>query len=713
MIRLAALALLLASPAAAQNIRVDSGEHDGFTRLVLHIPPQADWAVNRTTSGYELRLNTPSRFDLSDAFRRIGRQRVAGLEISPQNGRLQMQIDCACHAAPFLYRAGILVVDIKDGIAPAGSPAEFATDGRLMPRLTSGNRPLPRPAPPTLQGYNWVENRATEWAGTPLAPTLPPPAPDDTATPDLLRRALLQQLGQGAELGLVEMTEPRPLPEVETLATTSPQIRIDTERSLISGAAPPALSARGEACPAPDSLALRDWISDAPMAEQVGPAMADLVGEFDRPDPVAITRAVRFQLAAGFGAEARATLQALAIPHPDRPLWISISHIMDGTADQAPAFADLAACNNAAALWAVLGDPDLKIGEAVNDIAVLQAFSDLPPLLRQSLGPSLARRFLSLGMPEAAETVQATVHRPAQDSSPAVMLMDADLSIASGQLAEATALTAKAAEETGPAMALALAAHIEALARQNLPVAQDQVTAVEALLRDRRGGEEEAPLQRALALAHAGAGDFDNAFRAARDAPETEPMIWQQLATMGSDDALLATAIPRGPSLATLQVNRVVAERLIALGLGKSALPWIAALPEEDIYLEARALLAETDARGALRALAGADDAQSEALRAEAQVLLGDDAGAAETYGRIGAAEAAFSAQARGMEWGTLQSEPDSAWGRAAALVLPTPDTPPAPDATGPLAEARGLIGESAAARSAIDALLIAVPTGN
>ena len=46
--------LLFATPSLSQTVRVSSGEHDGFTRVVIDFGKPVDWQFGRSDSGYEL-----------------------------------------------------------------------------------------------------------------------------------------------------------------------------------------------------------------------------------------------------------------------------------------------------------------------------------------------------------------------------------------------------------------------------------------------------------------------------------------------------------------------------------------------------------------------------------------------------------------------------------------------------------------------------------
>lgn len=130
MIRCAfALLLLIASQTQADVIRVQTGDHPGFTRLVLAIPAGRDWHLGRQGDGYLFETGNPTdSFGLESAFDIIGRERVAGLDLAARPGGLNITLACTCHATAFRWQTAWVVVDIVDGPPPAGSPYEGTID---------------------------------------------------------------------------------------------------------------------------------------------------------------------------------------------------------------------------------------------------------------------------------------------------------------------------------------------------------------------------------------------------------------------------------------------------------------------------------------------------------------------------------------------------------------------------------------------------------
>lgn len=175
-----AVAFALAFGAAkAEVVRVTSGEHPDFTRVVIEYPTAVDWKVGRTSEGYELRLpDAGMQYDLSRAFDLIGKDRLAAIWSDPDSGALHFGIGCSCFAMPFELRPGTVVVDIRNGLAPKGSSFEVPLDGGAAPELSDRPqvRPVGRPDPSgPRQVYDWT---------TALDEAPPSPRSDgDTARP--------------------------------------------------------------------------------------------------------------------------------------------------------------------------------------------------------------------------------------------------------------------------------------------------------------------------------------------------------------------------------------------------------------------------------------------------------------------------------------------------------------------------------------------------
>lgn len=708
------LLMLLAGPLSAAPVTVTSGEHDGFTRLVFDYGQPVTWQFGRTEDGYELAIRGPAPgYDLTGVFRLIGTSRLAAVWTDPATGNLRLGIACACHAIPFEFRPGIVVVDLRDGPPPKGSSFEEALAGTVAPMLTDRAPPRPRARPETRPAaYNWLETIG-EVSSAPVSPDLPKTA----LAP--LRDLLLEQLSRGAAQGVVEMTTPPKGPvrgSLPDFAAAHVRIGDGPPRQGDRADAPHGdLGEAGQACVGPERLAVSDWLDDRPVAEQWAEAMTGLVGEFDRPEADALSRAVRFQLALGFGAEARQLLDAFPMDLPDADLWRAMAYILDdeSLADRpgGAAFAGQSACDGPAALWALLAEAATKPGLRVNAPAVRLAFSALPRHLRKSLGPRLAERFLTLGDAESARAIRDAILRAGAQPDTGVVRMEAALEAETGNPAQAEDRLRAAVKQGGPQALLALADLVELRARRGLPVSPEDVPALEAALSEQANGKDEARIAGALILARAASGDPEGAFALLPHAPEREAEVWALLARLGSDAQVVRLALPDGRGVpASEETRQDMARRFLDMGLARPARAWLAMVADPDPLLLARSELASGNAREALRLVAGEASPTGQDLRAQALRALKDHRALAALLSSGGDQEAAARAFARGEDWVGLAASPPSLWQELASIAA-APDDAGRQEPAAPLAAAHQLIEDSGQTRETIGALLGAVPS--
>ncbi len=719
MIRLVlALWIGICSHAFAAPVVVKTGEHEGFTRLVLDYGTPVNWTVGRTMDGYELQLPEDLvSYDLTQAFKLIGKGRLAAIWADPETTALRLGIACACHAIPFEFRPGILVIDVRDGPPPKGSSFEQMSDGSELPALTDKPLPRPRPRPKTgPQAYVWTDLVMADLRVDPAAASQGrlEIAPSSDPEMEPLRFALLRQLSRGAAQGVIEIatTNDPPVPTDPPAKLPSVRIALGELPGLAFGTGLPThadLGLDGERCIAADSLDFAAWGNGDPVSEQISGAMAGILGEFDKPDPKALTRAIRFQLYLGFGAEAQQLLKAFPMDLPDRSIWLSLASILDDTADDAPAFHGQTACDTPAALWAVLGNPAPLNSEMVHQDAVMLAFSALPVALRRHLGPRLADRFLALGDIETASAIRNTILRAPGVFGQDVALLDVDIDLANGNPAAAEAQLDAMLAEPGQGTAAALVALVTTRVAQDLPTDARLVTALEAILPEQIGSAAESEIRHALVLAQAASGRFDSAFAALPLSPTASADVWRLLAKIAVDDAVLAFAVlakdqPR-PTVAQ-ETASILAESLLGFGLADAAQHWLGS--SVDPVLQSRIHLARGDARGALDYLARASTPASLPLRAEALSLLGDQ-GAAQAYADAGDATGQRFALARQRDWSNLAAMDAEGWSPLIDALVGSPES----IATGALARGHLLAARSTETRAAVADLLalVAAPT--
>lgn len=715
MIRLILLVLvLLPGLAMAAPVRVQSGEHDGFTRLVFDYGQIVDWRMGRTADGYALRVPTPPVYDFTEVFDLVGKSRLAAIWADPQTGDLRIGIACPCHAIPFEFRPGIVVIDLRDGPPPAGSSFEMTLDGQTAPAQLAHDPPRPRLRPEPAPAYDWL---------APAVAGLKHPLPSQSGTTPLLsieadptlqplRTALLRQLSRGAAQGVIDMTLPRgKTAEAQVPGNAAVEIHLGDATEMaaqISETGAP-LSADGQSCPPSEALDLAAWGDSRPVPEQLAASIQGLVGEFDKPDAAVVLQAVRLRLFLGFGAEARQLMAAFPATLADQPMLRSLSYLVDGQQATPQAFDNLTACDSNAALWAMLSEPAPEPGTALNRQAIILAFSALPIHLRKWLGPEVAQGFLNLDDHESARAIRDAILRAPGDPGIGSDLLQAKMEMTSGDAALAEFRLSDMLADPGPQATEALVPYVEARFVQDLPIAPNLVPALEALAQERFGTPELPSIERALIIAQASSGDFTAAFQNPALQADTEKEVWQILSRMGVDEAVLQFAIlaedqPR-PDLGA-PTTESLARRLLDMGFAQEAGRWLDQLASPDPLLAARLALAQGRPEGAIHLLLGSDQPEAQTIRATALQELGDGAAAADAFAAAGATTDTIGALISANDWNAIANSASGPWSAAARTTL----DPPLTATAGPLAQGQTLIETSAATRAALTALLAAVP---
>lgn len=731
-----AMVLVFCSPLAkadAQVAEVKSGEHADFTRIVIQAPGNTDWSFGRRIDGYELRLDSVAwQYDLSGVFDLIPRTRLASIATDASTGGLRLGIACACHAIPFEFRPGIVVVDLKEGPPPQGSSFELALDDApLQP-----DRPLRPKARPTgstpspAVPYNWLEGVITTTDPPGWQPELfreqatPRPVPSVGQSLDPLRQELLAQLSVGLSSGVIDLAEPGTGPKPATpTRNAGPWSRVTLGElagipTNIAGAKAVALTPDGGECVEDARLAVQDWGSEDPVSESMAETRQGLIGEFDRPQPAALTTAAKRLIYLGFGVEARQLLQAFPPEGADRdyPLLLSLTRLVDGETDPDGPFRGQARCDTVSALWAVLAtDMPLTAGN-LDEAAVRRGFSALPPHLRRSLGPGLVDRFIAAGNDGAVLALRDAMERGLSASDPELEVLDARIDLASGQPEGAEARLTDIMADPGPATADAMIALVDARMVQKAAITPETVTTLEALIEENAAGEKEPALRRALVLAHFASDNVSAAFDALPGTPATAAELWSLLADRGSDQDLLAHAVRSEEDLPVLapETSARLADRLLSLGLSEPALDWIgkpeAGWSSERFLLQARALLAEGDARAALAAITDQASTEAEIVRARALMKLGMPDTAAAAWDAAGEPDAAATVRSWAGDWAKLAEDGPETWQSAAQILNAERTRPLRVDQDGALQRGAALASESAADRESIEDLLRSVP---
>ena len=718
-----------------QQVAVQTGEHARFTRVVVTLPPGADWRLGRNDAGYLLRVADIDGYDLRRFFSIIPRTRIADALSGHAAGELQLVVNCACHADAYLDGSRYLVVDIHDGVAPETAAFEAPIDpvpSNLVevdlptfddPDISFANSLLPVVFPPgggpvsssQISPQQSIDLEAPPSLAKPV--TEQPIAIQSAQAADLLalERSIAESLSRGLSQGVLEADLAPHEGQDMSLEVDVPAPGLETRTSIDLSAIPPnphiVRNQEGQVCLSDRLFDVGTWGKEELFSQQMGAARARLTGEFDRLDEQAVFAMARLFVFFGFGREAIQTLRLDDVSSQERRYLMAIAQIVDGDPVTPELFERQVSCQSSVALWAMLANGQNALDGQVDPASVLRAFKALPIGLQSHLGPKLSARFLAIGDEESALQALApaqTVDVPTTDAQLAETALLQDLGETDDALQNLSEL---ARDDATPETMLAF---LRAVAAGDLDARASDFSLADALRFENATSPVAIDLAEAQARAHIALDGFGAAQSLIQDISE---LIDEERDAALINDLVIA-ATQRMPDAAFLGMafdNSVwptdekaqddMARRLLDLGFPEQA----ALLINDDINtvpsVERLALRAETalmlgDAETALGYLdvAGAN-AENPVRIAALEIQSGlaaipnlqDDTSEPERLWRQG-------------EWGALQTVEDTLLRNASVAVLEQNVAPLAPDR--PLESSRRLLGQSEQSRVVVGDLL-------
>lgn len=382
---------------------------------------------------------------------------------------------------------------------PQPRPARVSSASLAAASISEASAPEVRIAEAPIA----AEDRVTAAELSPFA------APDEDSATDevmLARDHLMRQLSRAAEQGLIQFVSEEasaqapppedvlpPMAEVEQEDVAAPVSPQETEAAqatpdnsqaqvLLDDVAPPPPSPveiplrvrtavdkaftpdRSETrveiafCIDAARLDLAAWAQPGAFLQAQMDLRAELLDEFDQPNPEIATSLARHLILNGFGAEARELLRVYGDVIEDRDVLDDLALLVDLKApDPEGAIARTAPCHPKAALWrAIAGLPkgEAKSEAAGSDADIAQqavdAFGKLPAVTRRILSARLMNNLIDRGDLDLADQLDLILHRSPMPDDEALSLARARLLSESGRLEEAEALYSRLGKSNRP-----------------------------------------------------------------------------------------------------------------------------------------------------------------------------------------------------------------------------------------------------------------------
>jgi len=606
---LGCLAALLGSPIVAQTVHVKAAEHDGFTRVVFHMPTNrtAEFAI--TARGAELQFDRKIILDTQGLFSRLYADRVGAVRLETGAQMVRLAKNCDCDIKTFAEGQDMIIFDISDAAPDTANP-------------------LPDPVADA--------GDAGQTAATSTLPNLPLlPAQKSTPAFDLggAHLQISAALQRAADRNILTPNRAHK-PATDTTQAAAISSPVVTEFTGLQIDKNQAMTQNGSACVENPDLEFSQWRAHDDFTTALAKLRQDLISETGRVNTQTAIDLVRLYLSFGLGVEAMEILNTYDLTHPEQQLHHDLALIFMGKIEPNNMFASSASCGSHAAIWGILAGHDLA-GQRLDTAAIQLAINALPREIRDYFGPKIIEKLVDADFIDLAENLSLQIKQRSDQITPDLELAHSEILADQGQVQEATATLENLAQNFTTISPKALIALIDLKAKQNQPAPPKLALVAEALAWENADTELAPKLQQTDAIAHLLAADFDRAVQKFFTAPMDQNFASQFLdlavESLPAEQFLKTTIAPpvAVKSKITQSVSLKIAQRLIDYGLHDAATQYFSQRPLGDIrnaqaVLQARILADRQDYDQAAALLRDLDSPQSLSLRAKIAGLSQD-----------------------------------------------------------------------------------------
>lgn len=540
----------------AQQVKVQSGEHPQFTRLVFAFQERIDWTLRQGENRARLEFTDATvEPDFSSVFQRVPKTRLTDIAIDQSGQIIDLLFGCFCSVNAFWFGDAFLVVDIKDkppettvnlGLPEPSESSEVEDKTALKPLITLRSEPKKDKgrslaASLTLDGLESLTDRQENPVFSLNQENTETRLSDLTSS----RQHLVQQLGRAATQGLLnpkakpktqtkkaddkignvesrdEDTQSKEKAERKTKQDTPEKkdpkthinIQTSVDRDFLSSLVQDSVDILENHCLDTNYVDVTNWGSDEPFWTQVSPLRATLTNEFDVTNEESAVELARKYIFFGFGAEALQVLALSGSQTVELQVLTELAMIMEhGEGSAQSELAGQIDCGAPLSLWSTLSYRDIPKDVSLDIDAIMLSFSALPLHLRSFFGPILSRKFLRAGMQSESEAVLRILSRNQETESPNSEMASADIDFANGETARAAESYQSVLESNTMLSAEALIRKIEAHISNGEAVSFDLAQLAGAYAYESALQEDAEPLARIHVLALGASGAFEAAY---------------------------------------------------------------------------------------------------------------------------------------------------------------------------------------------------------
>ncbi len=529
MIRLALLLFLLGSQVAfAQAAKIRSGEHEGFSRLVITLPASNLWQFDQVGDGY--RFSVPGwdqGFDTSEVFQLIPRTRLAGLKTDESSVTLELACDCDALAAS--YVGSYVIIDIADRTFQT---RQVTMDDAVRSVMAHGK----------LQTPPQTENRLSEDAVSRVRSIgLANVADAQDASPADLNPAqkkLLEGLSRAAGLDLLR-TSPA-LGQPEAVAVDEPiveaelpakeegfatpidipvarraeeRFRIRSAVDVARGDTDPNAGSVDQYCASDEDWKIAAWGNGLPYTDQLAALRGRIVEDISQVNLSAARDLVRLYLHFGLGAEAVQASRSFDLAPRDVEIANLIAAVLDGRPTRPEIVPQNALeCGANQGMWHILAYPSQFELKDTQTEALTSLFLSFPAHLKKMLGPKLILALNQRGNSLTGKVLYSAISNAQQRQDNEVYLS------ATSTIEDLQEIIARN-DETAPE---AMVTYLRAMRDGSRTATQQDIVLAEAFRRQLENTPVATALSKELLRTYSFAGQFPEALSLVAEIPEKD-----------------------------------------------------------------------------------------------------------------------------------------------------------------------------------------------
>jgi len=690
------VAFLFPAISHAEEIVVRSGDHENFTRLVFSLNRVSDWSIEVSKNDPSLVslkiLETKATFDLTEAFTRIGRDRVSTLQ-SLEPGVLEIELSCKCQTRSFLQGGELLVLDIfddpnnhqEDNVEdnPKNQVGNLTSeDASLIKKLSDISLTRLRSEEEVIAS-SLLNNIAIELIKDSIDKTVTSSASANEIKDDVyleIENAVQAGFLNGIQSdGLLSAgSDSDPASQEFTNSEISKTIMSQQLSHAINGAVSgnetnSNIVIELSSCRDDSDLNISTWVTSEEGAfEQLSRYRGEIFGEFDRINAKGIEKYVKSAIYFGYGAEAISVLDFGM--NDDAKLLRALAHLVDFRDDPSDFFSTQLRCKNSSVVWAVLDMRNFDDLVVVDQKALLASLEGLPRSIRFDIGLRLVEIANESNMPGLAKDILGRLSRSlrgGEDEGIKAALVSTE--IAAGDYQEAQNLINYNLLTSSSRHSDRIQAIVTVSSATNEPIPEAVIELAESFSFEHRGAETADKHWLTYINSLITSSQFFEAFEAIGSYEAGESKIietalnsfFSHLLKHGEAGEVLKYIFlqmeGKGFEMLSEDNRRKIINNLMRFGSYREVLSvdlgeGSEALLARKKILEARSLIALGEAKEAEISVIGREDDDARLVRGQARQFIGDHGSAVKEFSTVGQSdEIAYSAWL-GENWNFLEN---------------------------------------------------------